>query len=120
MIAVAVETRPDSGSSSSIATCQFLNMVFTTACYVFTLSSKELINPTVNFWSGESDHSSGEIRDSASAKAGTRNVAWPMSSILNSLGQILSLLISRLLALLVHPSSRETCTKLASIPEFQQ
>ena len=74
MIAVAVEVRPHYGSSSSIAICQFLIMVFTTACYFLTPSSKHLTNSTVISLYGECDRSSIEFRDSASAKAGTRNV----------------------------------------------
>ena len=61
-------------------------MVFTTAGYIIAPSSQKVTNPTVTFLSAETDHSSIEFRDSASAKAGTRHVGWPMSSIVDSLG----------------------------------
>ena len=80
--AVAVEKRPYSGSSSTIAICQILSMVFTTACFIFTPSSKQLTNPTATFLSVECDHLSTEFRDSASEKAGTRTVIPPMSNIM--------------------------------------
>ena len=58
------------------------------------------------FWPGQCDDSSMKFMDNASAIADTCNIVRPMSSIIDRLGQILFLLISRLGAVSVH-SSRE-------------